>query len=251
MLVRIPRPVVGLALISAIALAAAVALTTRPVADAAGTPAVSRPAAGTITVLGRGQVAASPLQASFDAGVQVEAPTAAAALAADDVAMHRVLAALAAQGIPTVDLQTENLSVSPQYRGSSSNPGPGTISDFVADDTVAVTVVDPARVGMAIDAALHAGANDLGDVSFAPLHPAQLQRQALMAALANARSQAEALAQAAGITLGPAVNISTQVQGPEPIFGAMAVPAAASSTPVLSGSQRVSAEVTVTFATTA
>ncbi len=248
------RHVIHVALLAAAAaVATAAALAAAPaVAATRRTPAVTASASapsGSITVTGQAQVPVTDLQATFDAGVEQQASTAQAALAADDQAMRRVIAALKAKGVPAQDLQTQNLSVNPQYQQNVNASGPGKIVGFDANDTLTVTVTNPAQVGALIDTALTTGANTLDGVSFVAAHPAQMQRQALTAAVADARSQALALASAAGLTLGPATTINTQVQGVEPMYaGVMAASAApAPRTPVLSGAQYVSAQVTVTF----
>ena len=254
------RHVVPAAVLAAVAAAAtaaalaatpAVAATRRAPAVTASAPA-STPS-GSITVTGQARVPVADLQATFDAGVEQQASTAQAALAADDQAMQRVIAALKAKGVPAQDLQTQNLSVNPQYQQNVNASGPGKIVGFDANDTLTVTVTDPARVGTLIDTALQTGANTLDGVSFVAAHPSQMRRQALTAAVADARAQALALASAAGLTLGPATTITTQVQGVEPMYaGVMAAAAApAPRTPVLSGAQYVSAQVTVTFSTQA
>lgn len=217
-----------------------------------GAPAASTASPGTITVVGSAQVAATTLQASFTVGVDHQAATAAAALSGNNALMAKVIAALEHQGVPATQLQTTNLSVNPVY-SQSADGEQGPITGFDANDTLAVTVNSLARVGHLIDSALGAGANNLGGVSFTAVDLQQLQAQALAAAEANAHMQAQALASAAGLTLGPATTITTQTQQVGPIYAgvhaAMAFGALTTPTPVLSGQQNVSEQVTVTFAT--
>ena len=74
-----------------------------------------------------------------------------------------------------------------------------------------------------------------------------LYRQALKAAMADARLSAETLAAAAGRSLG---KVTTVVESggcaPEPMFAKAA--ASDSATPIEAGTQETTAQVTVTFA---
>ena len=74
-----------------------------------------------------------------------------------------------------------------------------------------------------------------------------LYRQALKAAMADARLSAETLAAAAGRSLG---KVTTVVESggtaPQPMFAKAA--AADSGTPIEAGTQETTAQVTVTFA---
>ena len=65
----------------------------------------------TITVVGRGQVKAPPDVARVNLGVEVTAPTVAAAMDDAEQRMTDVLAALKAAGIAAKDIQTSNFSI--------------------------------------------------------------------------------------------------------------------------------------------
>lgn len=206
-------------------------------------------APATITVQGSAQVPVTDLVATFTVGVDHQASTASAALAGDDEVMQRVITALEAKGVPEKRIQTQNLSVNPVYSQSDTGPT-NRIVGWDANDTLLVST-DPARVGTLIDAAMAAGANMLNSVSFGPANPSQVQQQAEAAAVVDARNQAQAVAAAGGLTLGPVTSISTQVQMPPQPLGLMASAAVAPRTPVLTGTQYASAQVTVTFAASA
>ena len=100
-----------------------------------------------------------------------------------------------------------------------------------------------------IDAAAEAGANQISGPGLSSSNAEALYRQALAKAVADARLNAEALAKAAGRSLGA---ITTIVEG-----GAVAVPSRCiarkrrrpmtSSTPIVPGEQETSATVSVTF----
>src|SRR5262245_11341330 len=91
--------------------AAIMAASCGPAASATDNTAMQR----TIVVNGEGQVTVKPDQAQLSAGVVTQAPTAAAALAANTAAMNKVFAALKTLNIPENKIRTSNFSVSPQY----------------------------------------------------------------------------------------------------------------------------------------
>lgn len=96
------------------------------VAAAAGAP-VSAAGNRTITVQGTGIVTTVPDEAQFSFGVSTTAPTAKAALAANAARMNRLIAALEKAGIARADIQTAEISLSPNTnengsRSSASRP---------------------------------------------------------------------------------------------------------------------------------
>jgi uncharacterized protein YggE len=73
-----------------------------------------------------------------------------------------------------------------------------------------------------------------------------LYRQALMTAVADARERAQALAAAAGVSLGRVTAI-VEGGGSGPVVFADAAKAVESATPIEPGKREVSAQATVTF----
>ena len=104
-------------------------------------------------------------------------------------------------------------------------------------------------MGKVIDAVLAAGATNLGGLSLFASNTDAARREALQKAVAKARADAEVTAAAAGGSLGPLIELSTQgISGPQPIYRAardMAVSAMAAPTPVEAGEMTVQAVVTV------
>jgi uncharacterized protein YggE len=108
-------------------------------------------------------------------------------------------------------------------------------------------VRDLAQVGRVIDAGIGAGANNVSGPSLSREDRAKLYHEALRKAVADAKAKADALARAAGVTVGPvqAMTESTQGGGPMPIaFGAMR---AAADTPIETGTTQITAGVRVIF----
>ena len=195
---------------------------------------------GGITVQGTAFVASVPDRAELSFGVESQGQTAKAALAANAAEMRRVIAALKAAGATSV--KTQSVSLSPRYDERNE------VQAFVAANSVSATVREIGKAGALIDAAVDAGANQVYGPSLSRGDQGELYRNALKAALADARASAQAIAAASGLALG---LITAVVEGggsaPQPY--ALAEKAMdAGSTPIEPGTQQVTATVTVTFA---
>lgn len=217
--------------------AAAVAGVARP--DGAR---AAEPAAGTdrVTVAGTGSISSVPTTATLSFGVEARAETAKAALAADARAMRNVIDAIKAAGAREVGTQAVSLS---QVIGQD-----GKLEGFVAVNAVSATI-GVARAGAVIDAAVAAGANQVSGPTLSVADRGSLYRQALEAAVADARLSAETIAAAAGRSLG---KVTSVVEGegsvPMPLFEKSA--ASDVGTPIEAGTQLTMATVSVTFALT-
>jgi uncharacterized protein YggE len=84
--------------------------------------------------------------------------------------------------------------------------------------------VPPMKVAEVLDTAVNAGANDSGQIEWTVNDLKALETQALSAAASRARQQAEELAKAMGVKLGPLVYVTNQMTGevrPMPFVRAM------------------------------
>ena len=198
------------------------------------------PPAKTITVSGHGTVTTVPDRASFDFTVETRAQTAAGAMARTGDAAAAVADAVENAGIPAADVQTSQLSLSPQTTQDGT-----TIIGYVASSTI--TVKTPiAKAGVIVDAAVRAGADGVSGPSLSRSDVSALYRKALENAVADAKDKAAALAAAAGLTLGGAQSITEgATQAPIP-FAAGAKDAGA--VPIEPGTQTIDADVTVIYA---
>jgi hypothetical protein len=195
-----------------------------------------------ITVTGTGSVRVTPDRAEISFGVVSQGRTASQALAANDAAIQRVVAALRAAGIAAADIQTQYFSVSPR----SSEEG-GEILGYTASNTVAAQLRNLTRAGAVIDAAVAAGANQVYGPSLSRSNVSELYRNALRASIADARAKAQVLAEASGVSLGAVVGVVEQGATPEAPMPAADRAAGAQIEP---GTQIVQATVVVTFAAT-
>jgi uncharacterized protein YggE len=113
---------------------------------------------------------------------------------------------------------------------------------------VRVTVRDLAAVGATIDAAIAAGANRVHHVGFSVSDPAEAQRRAREAAVADARARAAHYATLAGARLGAALTITEGGATAPPFAPAGAMRAMRATTPIEPGEEAISASVQITYA---
>ena len=199
-----------------------------------------------ITVTGDASISVPPDLASVDAGVASDAKTAREASDANNNAMAKVLAALKAANIDAKDIQTSQLSLLPQYAPNRS--GPSAVVGYRASNRVSVRIRDVTKAAGVIDTLVGAGANDIGNISFEVSQASKLLDEAREKAVADARRKAEIYAKAAGVALGPPLNIS-EAGAPQPLFRArVAAPMAAAPTPIAQGEETLSVSVSVSWA---
>ncbi|MEO8468714.1 MAG: SIMPL domain-containing protein [Chloroflexota bacterium] len=236
---------VGMATGLVVALIAGPALAPRSIlaADPATTPE------HTIAVSGTGRVVISPDIADLRLGVSITAKTVKAARTANATAMTAVIASLKKLGIAGKDIQTTTLSLQPVYDYSANSSAPR-LTGYSLSNGIAVTIRNLDLVGDAIDGALGAGATTMDGVSFRVDDQVAAERQAREAAMAEAKSKAQTLATAAGVSIKGVASINeTSAPIPYPMYyGAQAGAAVRDmATPVEPGTNEVTVTVAVVY----
>jgi uncharacterized protein len=195
-----------------------------------------------ITVTGTGHVQTIPDEAEFSVGVTTKGQTAREALAANSARMRELIEALKGAGVAERDMQTQDVSVGANYEVDGKEGG------YSARNSLSVRITDLDRAGAILDAASRAGANEGYGPSLSRSDREGLEARALKDAVANARKRAEALADAAGVSLGDVTAISEQSLPDGPVFAMAERAAADSKVPIEPGREEITASVTVTFA---
>lgn len=213
-------------------------------------PAVAAPAAaeGSIVASGTGRIAVVPDLADLRLGVAISDATVQGARSIAAERMADILAAVDAAGVDRRDVRTALLSVQPRYdyRDGQSPK----LDGYELHNVVEVTVRDLARLGDVVDGTLGAGATSMDSLAFRVADPSGAERAARTAAMAQARSRAAVLAEAAGLTI---VGVAEIVEGsagqpPGPLGKAERMLASADTgTPVEGGTLEVAVAVTVTY----
>jgi uncharacterized protein YggE len=154
---------------------------------------------------------------------------------------------LKALGLAGDQLQTVNYNVNPEMQYNQTT-GTSRVVGYVVSNQVRAEVRRIEDVGKIIDAALAKGANEVSSLQFTSSKADSVRRVALAEAVANARSDAEALARAAGGSLGALIEVSSSSMPIRPVIMeqrmAMVGKAAAVDSPIEPGQQTYSATVT-------
>lgn len=174
----------------------------------------------TLNVTGTGYVNVTPDVAYINIGVHTEDPSAGAAMSANNEKSAAVMAALKRFGVKPEDIRTTNLSIYPMT--TYDDQGQPSLQVYVVDNTVYVTVRDLEQLGELLDAAVTAGANNINSIQFDVLDKTVALTEARQAAVESAVAQAEQLAAAAGVELGPVQSISYYDSTPVPYYDSYA-----------------------------
>ena len=202
----------------------------------------------TISVTGSGSVQAAPDMANITIGVSTVAPTARAALDANNAQTTKMFAFLKSAGVADKDMQSTNLSISPQYRNYRPNENrQPEIIGYTVNNSVRVAVRKLSAFGEVLDGVVTAGANNINGIRFDVSERKALTRSAAANAIKDGISQAKNIANAAGLKLGPILSIS-QSGGFRPPQQFMARSMAAEAVPIAAGELTIGASASMVFA---
>lgn len=166
-----------------------------------------------ITASGRGEVTITPDRATVFVSVETRAPTASAAAADNSTRMSAVRDAIKRSGLTESDITTSGYTVGLDPRSMFMPSGmqsmPARAVEFVARNSLRINVRRAADVGKIIDAALTGGATSISSVQFSSPATDEARRQAIAVAATQAQRDADALARAAGGTLGRLLSMSS------------------------------------------
>jgi uncharacterized protein YggE len=211
-----------------------------------------------ITVMGEGKVAYQPDTAVINLGMQInQAATSQEAMDQLNQKISDIISAVGKLGVQKDQIITSNYNVSPAYDYKN---GSQTVTGYNANETLAIKVEgtdkNPDLVGKITAAAGTVGSNQVQGVDYSVSSLNNLQQEARIKAIEDARVKAQALAQAAGIKkLGPVVSWEDATNAPQPVpmYGnALAAQSGAGKSvvpaEVPSGTQEVTVDVNVNFA---
>lgn len=223
-----------------------------PAAAAAAQPMEPPPPPphGTVLdIVARGETRRTPDVATVSAGVVSQAADAAGAVRDNAARMARVLAALKRAGIAERDVQTANLSLSPQYR-YTQNEAP-VITGYQASNNLTIRFRDIGKAGAILDALVATGANQINGPDLMIDDPAAALDEARLDAMAKAKARAELYARATGLRVKKILSISEAGDMPRPMpvmMRAQAAPAPEyADSKVMAGEQSVGVTVSVRY----
>lgn len=220
-----------------------------------------------LVVQGQGSISRAPDTASISMTIETNDPSATQAQSQNNARYSAILAALGRVGVSESAVKTSGYDLryvpppeptaepaggGPELRHTmpvARNPNPGERYGYIVTRTATVAGLDPSKVGPVIDACAAAGATGIDGVTFGLRNQNQARGQALAAAVADAASQAKALAAAAHVRLVRFQRIEagqTYVPGPMPM--ARMATADVAPTQIPPSNVEVRASVTVTYA---
>jgi len=202
---------------------------------------------GYVDVSGTGVVTVESDRAHISFAVETQAVDAQTAVRLNADTMTATIAALR-QANPEVEIETHGYSLQPLYHRPDPDTGERRIAGYTALNHVRVTVNDIDAVGSLIDAATGAGANRISALRFGSSDLEAARREALRLAVLDAREQAETIAEALGVPLGPALEVrGNNPRPPQDRQTRVMAMAAESATPVEAGDQEVRATVSIRY----
>jgi uncharacterized protein YggE len=210
-------------------------------------PAVPQPPV--LVVNGNSDVLANPDEAVVRLGIVRQANVAQTAQEQANAVAQEILKAVASLGVPSKDIQTARLVLTPVY--APPRTPESRIVSYSATNTVSIRLDNLEKVGSVIDAGLKAGANQLEGVQFQLKNDLPAREQALKEAVQEARSKAQTMADALRVNLMEVIEAS---EGGVSVFpraqaGAAMMERAAVSTPtpVSPGQIEIRASVTIRY----
>lgn len=203
----------------------------------------------TLSITGKGEVAAAPDVATISLSVSNEGATAREALSANSANMAAVIERMKAAGIEERLIQTSGLSVSPRWDHGRNDGRPPRITGYIASNQVTARIEDLEKLGRILDDAVSDGANGLGGISFGLKDPKPAISEARRLSVQDAVEQAELYAEAAGVRLLRITGITPQGSfRPIPMMAARSMSAdMMEAVPVSGGEVETRSEVTITW----
>lgn len=197
-----------------------------------------------ITTASIGEAKVAPDRAHIQIAIQTRAATAALAGSANAKKQRAIIDTLRALGFAAEQLTTTGYSVQPEMRYDKEGGAPQVVG-YVVSNSIRADASRIDQIGPAIDAALAKGANNIDQLELYSSKSDEARRVALANAVTKARADAEAMARAAGGTLGRLLELSSsEMPSPiQPIAFAAARMAKDSSTPIEPGEETIRTSV--------
>jgi hypothetical protein len=205
-----------------------------------------------LTVSGEGKVTVIPDTAIINLGITVSRPSVKLAQNDANAVINKISADVKKMGVESKDIRTGEYSIYPQY---NYNLQPPKITGYQVTASLTITIRDFDKINQVIDTSTADGANTVNGIQLTVDEDIQkeLLKQARQEAVKDAKTKAESLASAAGITLGRIVNIQESGNAPVPrplMFAADTVGrGSAEKTAIEPGSADITSSITLYYET--
>lgn len=213
------------------------------------------PMNNTLFVSGSASNQTKPDKVTVSLGVETTNSTAQVALASNSDLMNKVLNALKAAGVQENETSTSTFSITPNYN-YSADTNEGRLIGFTVSNSIQIQSGNIENVSKWIDTAVTSGANNVNSIYFSLSEDKmnEIKNSLLKDAIDNAKAKADIAASAAGLKVIGVKSISVEDSIspppiPEPYLKSFATAEAAPAppTPILTGDQEVSANVSVIY----
>jgi len=212
-----------------------------------------------ITVTGQAEIRRKPDIVTLNVGIEERGTDVRAMRDEAAKKAQAAIQALISAGVRREDIQTAQFTIrreweqdpDPEPRPANYRPRGRWI--FVLNNTVSVRTTMVDKAGDLLDAVVRAGFNNVNGPYFALEDDAAAQREALEMAVREARSKADVIAKATGVTIRGVESVTEggAMPPPRPMmmerFAGAAVMDKAPSTPIESGEIVVSSSVSASF----
>lgn len=204
----------------------------------------------TLEVTGRGEVKIKPDVAYLTLAVETTSKTASEAVKSNAVKMKSVIDQLKSQIGKEDKISTSGYQLSPIYEYNESTRR-SVITGYSASNQVVVETKNLNELGKLIDSTTQVGANRIDSISFGTDKKDEYRRQALVGAVADAKTTADIVAKAGGVKIVKILRISPSYEVPMPVYRdfvqAKTTALESAPTPIEPGELTVSATVNIVF----
>lgn len=206
-----------------------------------------------ITVSGIEEVKAVPDMAQIQYSIYTQAATAKECQQENAKNVNRTLETLKGLGVEEKSIQTSDYGMSPIY---DWNSGQRKVTGYQMNTSITVSDILVENVGKIITDSVASGVNELDSVQYLCSNYDEKYQEALKKAVEMAQSKADAMAEAAGMTVVKAVNIEENGYYPQTRYNTAGASAkqmmaatedAAEDMGVMPGEISIEAQVSVTF----
>ena len=204
--------------------------------------ATEKPTPSTIEVMGKATIMVMPNMATLSFAVETSANTAKQAAGENAKKTNKLLNALREITAKEVKIKTSGFNLTPIYDKDSRLRPKG----YRARNSVLLETKSIGKLGTFIDEASRVGVSRIGSLTFSTDRDEELRKEAAIKAVQQARTIAEDLAKAAGLTIKKITKISYGPGGPVRPYRMEAM-AAAVRTPIQAGELSIEESVHVIF----
>jgi uncharacterized protein YggE len=200
-------------------------------------------------VTGIGTVKLEPDIVTINIGVQSRSADAGEALKENTQKAQGIIDTLLEMGVENKDIQTRNFNIYQQQENRFPEEETQTTPTYVVENTVAIIVREIDALGAILTKVVDGGANTINSIRFDLEDREAAMAEARKLAIEDAKDQAEAIAETAGVNLGPIQSIAVQSSSaivPRAAY-AMEDAVGGGNVPISGGTMRIEVSVNITY----